>query len=256
MSVKLNINTLTIDGQTKLLFTNNSGESKVVVSLDNNGFVGYSSTITLSSADEQFTTDNSKFTGTDAYSTTILKNRNYIVKANELYSPNSETGFYIENTLQTTTLGDKVKITNLTFGGNPVIMAARTFNASTLNISDSARWIVTNEPEYPGFSPNQEVFTGFDTSFISIVGHSNEFTLLYSPIGMCKNGVRLTVTLGTSPNQYTYTSTDYVWYRTKSTPNRMDRYLSTGTPPAPTPPDPGGGGNPDPFPGGPGTGGF
>jgi len=251
MSVKTNIDTLTIDGLTKLFFTNNSGDSKVAVSNDTNGFVGYSTTITLSSGDEQFTTDNTKFTGSDSYITTILKNRNYIVKANASPSPNSQAGFYIENTLQTTTLGDKIKITNLTFGGNPVGMGARTLNASTLNISDSARWIVTNEPVYPGFSPNQEVYTGFDTSLILITGHSNEFTLLYSPIGMCKNGVRLTVTLGTSPNQYTYTSTDYIWYRTKATPDRMDRYLSTGTPPTASPPiDPGGGGGPFPGPGG------
>lgn len=251
MSVKTNIDTLTIDGQTKLFFTNNSGDSKVAVS-DTNGFVGYSTT-TLSSSEEQFTKENS-YTNNDFNETYVLKNRNYILKANEPSSPNSETVFYIENTLQTTKLGDKLKVTNITFGGNPAVIGARTLDTNTWNKLDSTRWLIKIDAISPHFSPNQNVFTGFATEYVTIRGHSNEYTLLYSPIGMCKNGVRLTVTLGTSPNQYTYTSTDYVWYRTKSGPDRMERYLSSGTPPTATTIDPGGGGGPfpggDPFPGG------
>ena len=70
-------------------------------------------------------------------------------------------------------------------------------------------------------------------------GYGNEYTLLYSPIGMCKNGTRRSVTYGTF---FTFTSTDYLWYRTKAIPVRTDWFISTGTPPAPTEPiDPGGG---------------
>ncbi len=248
MGIKLEIDSLTIDGSTNFFFTNNADDSKIVVS-DVNGFASYTNA-TLSTGDENFTVDVSVFSVNDSYYSAILKNRNYIIKANYNFSNASELIVFIENTLQSTTIGDKLRITNLTEGGNPVAISALILNNNTP--INSNRWLVTQTPYYPTVSPDQDPYTGYNLSFTDIRGIGNEFTLLYSPTGMCKNGVRLTFTLGSFQYQNTFTSTDYIWYQTKRDPNYMEHFISTGTPPAPTIIDPGTGGG---GPGGPGTGG-
>jgi len=228
MAINLGLNSLTISGQTKLNLNNNSGEAKIPVS-DINGFVDYT-TVTLSTGDEIFT---NQIIYTSDPDTPTPKNSNYIVKADDVTSPNP-TIFYFENTLQTTLIGDKIRINNLTFGGADIAIAGKLLNASTMQTSNSSRWVVyggSTEISHPGFSPNEDVYTGYNVTFIGADDYYSEYTLLYSPLGMCKNGSRLTITLGTFPNIYTYTSTDYIWYRTKVSRRRMNNFLSTGTPP-------------------------
>jgi hypothetical protein len=241
MAVIMDINTLTLNGQTKLFFTNNSGDLKLAVS-DTNGFVGYS-TMTLSTGDENLPYDGTIYSSSDSYRTFVLRNRNYFVRSNENYIGDSEVYLYLENTTQTTLLGDKVRITDITTNtGNPPVISPLVLDVSTNQESNSTRWIVDGQNS---FAINQ---TGFYASYKTMQGYGNEYTLLYSPIGMCKNGTRLSVTY-TSPifTSATYTSTDYLWYKTKAIPVRMDWFISTGTPPSPFEPvDPGGGGGPGP----------
>lgn len=234
MAIIMDINTLTLNGQTKLFFTNNSGDLKVAVS-DTNGFVGYS-TMTLSTGDENLPYDGTKYSTDDSLSTTALRNRNYIIRSNQPFTGNpSELRMYLENPTQTTLLGDKVRITNITTNlGNPAVISPLVFDASTQQLSNSTRWIVHGQNN---FAIND---SGFYSSYKTMQGYGNEYTLLYSPIGMCKNGTRLSVTYGTF---FTFTSTDYLWYKTKAIPIRMDWFISTGAPPTPTETiDPGGGG--------------
>lgn len=238
MAVIMDINTLTLTGETKLFFTNNSGDLKVAVS-DVNGFVGYS-TMTLSTGDENLTQDNTIYSSSDSYQTRVLRNRNYFIRANGDFLGGSEVYLFIESTSQTTLLGDKVRIIDITINGNPPVISPLVLDISTNQSSNSTRWIVHGVND---FIINQ---TGFYSSYKTMQGYGNEYTLLYSPIGMCKNGTRLSVTYTSAfvPSA-TYTSTDYLWYRTKAVPTRMDWFISTGTPPTPTETiDPGGGGGP------------
>lgn len=246
MAIIMDINTLTLNGQTKLFFTNNSGDLKVAVS-DTNGVVGYS-TMTLSIGDENLPYDGTKYSMNDAIQFAALRNRNYIIRSNEPFTGNSELGMYLESPTQTTLLGDKVRITNITTNlGNPPGISPLVFEV-VLDIngietgveSNSTRWIVDGQDN---FAIN---VAGPYSSYKGMQGYGNEYTLLYSPIGMCKNGTRRSVTYGTF---FTFTSTDYLWYRTKAIPVRTDWFISTGAPPAPggggvDPFDPGGGGGP------------
>lgn len=233
MAIIMDINTLTLNGQTKLFFTNNSGDLKVAVS-DTNGFVGYS-TMTLSIGDENLPYDGTIYSSSDSYRTLVLRKRNYFVRSNESFNGNSEVSLYLENPTQTTLLGDKFRITDITTNtGNPPVISPLVLDVNTGQESNSTRWIVHGEND---FAINQ---TGFYSSYKTMQGYGNEYTLLYSPIGMCKNGTRLSVTYDTF---FTFTSTDYLWYRTKAVPVRLDWFISTGTPPTPTEIiDPGGGG--------------
>ena len=255
MGIIMDINTLTLNGQTKLFFTNNSGDLKVAVS-DTNGFVGYTTKTLNTGGDENLPYDGNIYSSSDSYRTTVLRNRNYFIRANENFIGASEVFLYLENPTQTTLLGDKVRITNLTFGGNPPLITPLVLDVSTGQELNSTRWIVNNQND---FASNQsDIFSGYKT----MQGCGNEYTLLYSPTGACKNGVRLTVTYTTSPplpfQSSTYTSTDYLWYRTKAVHLRLDWFISTGTPPTPGGGvvDPGTGGGPGPGTGGGGTGWF
>jgi hypothetical protein len=240
MAIIMDINTLTLNGQTKLFFTNNSGDLKVAIS-DTNGVVGYS-TMTLSIGDENLPYDGTKYSTDDSSLTSAPRNRNYIIRSNQPFTGNpSELGMYLESPTQTTLLGDKVRITNITTNlGNPAVISPLVFDDSTQQLSNSTRWIVDGQNS---FAIND---SGVYSSYKGMQGYGNEYTLLYSPIGMCKNGTRLSVTYGTF---FTFASTDYLWYKTKAIPVRTDWFISTGAPPAPggggvDPFDPGGGGGP------------
>lgn len=239
MSIKLTLDTLTIDGTTKFFVVEGSANNLVAVS-DASGNIGYS-TVTLAAGDESYPVNTSINTGSDSFNVPILKNQTYFVKADFNYTPSSEALLFPENNLQTNNIGDKVRIFALTTGGNYAAITGLTYPGLTIG-----KWMVISIADVGGCVVNENYVTGgVDLTSATLMDSAlTEFTLLWSPLGMCKNGVRLTLTYPTSgPNMRTYTSSDYVWYRTKMIPNKMGLHLSTGTPPAPSPPiDPGGGG--------------
>ena len=242
MSIILTNNTLTINGSTKFYIVTGSANDLIATS-DSTGNIVYGSSV-VSNGDENYPADSSIFSGSDSYITTILKNRTYFVKSHYDYMPNSEVLLAHENDLQTNNIGDKFRIFDLTQGGNPVGITGLSYRVATTDFV-SGKWIVFTNPALPGALVNEEYYTDGSNFTSSGIERNvlSEFTLLWSPLGMCKNGVRLTINYpSTGFPLHTYTSTDYVWYRTKRIPSSMHRYIDTGLPPAPFDPGTGGGG--------------
>ena len=273
MSIKLLNNSLTIDTGTKLYFMPNSGDGKIATTSDSLGTVLYGASTLSNKADEDLPVSTSINTGADTFQIVAPKNNTFIIKANAVPSPDSEADVFVEISGQATNTGDKIRILDLTLGGNPILLSALTFVNSGTQLA--GRWITLANYFELGIGTTAlhtypPVFNGYNQVQIGNARNAlTQYTLLYSPVGIGKNGSRMTIVLpptgqyinGTFVDAVTYNSTDYVWYRTKATPNRLELHLSTGTPPAPQPinPDPfpiDPFPNPDPFPGGPGGGQF
>jgi hypothetical protein len=247
MSIKLLNNSLTIDTGTKLYFKPNSGEGKIATTSDSLGTVLYGASTLSNKSDEELPVSTSINTSSDSYQIGAPKNNTYIVKANFNWSPSSETEIFIEISGQATTTGDKIRILDLTLGGNGIIITSLTFLGQGVQPT-TGPWITlanyyqlsilnTKLGTYP------PVYNGYDQVYLGNAQNTlTQYTLLYSPVGIGKNGSRMTIVLPPTGSSVTYNSTDYVWYRTKATHNQLDEHLSTGTPPSPAPI------NPDPFP--------
>lgn len=241
MSIILTNNSIQIDGSTVFRLTTNGFTDLYLPTSDTNGNFTWdpSRTFTAKTLDEQ-TSVLETYSGSGNFVVDATqRNSLVIVKANNnIFYANGVT-VAPDSVAVPATLGDKTRI--LFLGHDFTTTTAQPIGVKGIRLPGNVNgyWIfaalsqlgnddidvIVNQAAQPG---------------AWIVGYPipQELTLLYSPIGVCKNGSRYTI----GGNQ----CTDFVWYRTKGGPLASVTLIQTGTVPVAVV-GPGGSGDPGPL---------